>query len=155
MLISFNEQEVSCHSASSTVTSVTSQLPEDCFASHTSSAVCIWLFLPLELASSYSIYSRTYMLSIQFIISFLNQFKMFVFAMWPSAPFLPTFILLYCLFLNFKTKPELKFPTLKNVFISTVFNNQWHLHKIWRNRIFSWRYFLFWSIFWYAIKYNK
>ena len=59
---------------------------------------CLWFFLPLKLASSHSIYSRTFMLSIQFIISFLNPFKMFIFSMWPSAPFLPTFIPLYLLF---------------------------------------------------------
>jgi len=62
---------------------------------------CLWFFLPLKLASSHSIYSRNFMLSIQFIISFLNPFKRFIFSIWPSAPFLPTFIPLYCVFFFF------------------------------------------------------
>ena len=87
VLIAFSEREASCHCASCTVTSLTSQLPEDCCASHTSVADGTWLFLPLELASSYSIYSSTFMLSVQFTISFRNQFKRFIFPTWPSAPY--------------------------------------------------------------------
>lgn len=112
VLIAFSEREASCHRASCTVTSLTSQLPEDCCASHTSVADGTWLFLPLELASSYSIYSSTSMLSVQFIISFRKQFKRFIFSTWPSAPYLSPFILLYCYF-YFKVEPELNFLPLK------------------------------------------
>lgn len=122
MLISFNEQEVSCHSDSCTVISLTLQLPEDCFASHTSITNCIWFFLPLELPLSYSTYSRTFVLSVQFIISFLNQFGRFIFDIWLPNPFHSTSILLHGFY--FKMRSKFKFLTLKMfLFIQFLITN--------------------------------
>lgn len=72
MLSSFNGQEVSRHSASCTIIPLTLPLSGDCATSHASITDSIWLFLPLDMPSSYSTYSRTFMLSVQFI-SFLKS----------------------------------------------------------------------------------